>query len=115
MLASPLAGLRPFVDSAAAIASTFPFGVAKTLAGDPLAIALAGAGLTVGWRLSTWSGRRIGAIDTSFWHRHREALRTALRRSPSMAAPSQDHVAHEFRQEWRSNDWPNESIARHVY
>jgi hypothetical protein len=89
MLVSPAVDFGAFVDSANDLITSFPFGLARTLWSDPLALALAGFGLVVGFALNSWSGRRINALYTSFWHQHREQLRTALRRSPPVSAPAQ--------------------------
>ena len=51
---------------------------AAALLGDPIAAGALGAGLACGYGLTAWSAARARRTYSEFWHRHYEALRTAL-------------------------------------
>ncbi|MGH9255866.1 MAG: DUF2235 domain-containing protein [Vicinamibacterales bacterium] len=62
---------------------TFPVNLVVAVLGDPVAASLLASGLALGYALSSLSERRTNQVYSAFWHRHRSALRTALRRTPA--------------------------------
>ncbi|MGH9256789.1 MAG: hypothetical protein ACRD3C_19690, partial [Vicinamibacterales bacterium] len=51
--------------------------------GDPVATSQLASGLALGYALTSLSDRRTNQVYSAFWHRHRSALRMALRRTPA--------------------------------
>jgi hypothetical protein len=88
MIAPPGEGAARFFGSIADIGRSFPLGLASTLWNDVAALSLLGGGLTLGYVLSSLSDGRIQRYYSGFWHIHRPALRTALRRTPAPATKS---------------------------
>ena len=74
-------GMRPFFESLGGLVN--PFAIAGTLWRDDVAFWLLVSGLIIGYVLSWWSDRQFGRFFSGFWHRHRPALRDALRRTPA--------------------------------
>ncbi|MPZ24712.1 MAG: hypothetical protein GEU28_14565 [Dehalococcoidia bacterium] len=85
IIVPPGDGLRPFLESLGRVVD--PFEIAGTLWRDRVAFWLLVSGLAIGYVLSWWSDRQTGRFFSGFWHRHRPALREALRRTP---APDMD-------------------------
>jgi hypothetical protein len=73
--------------SLSSVVTTFPFGLAGALGKDQIALWSLVTGLAAGYGLSSWSAREIARNYSGFWHKHRPALRTALRRTPPPAVP----------------------------
>jgi uncharacterized protein (DUF2235 family) len=65
------------------VATGVPIDFAATLWGDAIARWTLVGGLTLGYVLSSMSDRRMYRCYSGFWHIHRPALRTALRRTPA--------------------------------
>lgn len=84
VVAPPEAGVGAIVGSLPTLID--PVVVGRTLWLDRRALLLFVGGLTVGFTLSWLSGSRIARFTSGFWHRHRPALRTALRRTPAPGA-----------------------------
>jgi hypothetical protein len=83
MVAPLSGGVGPFVSSVWGVFTTLPFGPIVTVARDRVAAALLVGGLAIGYGLSAVSDRRMRSYYSGFWHVHRVALRTALRRTPA--------------------------------
>jgi hypothetical protein len=76
-------GVGPFVSSLGGVVTSLPLGPVVTLARDGVASVLLVGGLAIGYGLSALSDRRMRRYYSGFWHSHRAALRTALRRTPA--------------------------------
>ena len=74
------------VTAAAPLFGTFPFNLVFAILGDTVAALLLICGLALGYVLSNISDRRTNQVYSAFWHRHRSALRAALRRTPAPAS-----------------------------
>jgi uncharacterized protein (DUF2235 family) len=61
----------------------FPFNLILAILQDQIAVTLLMSGLVLGYVLSNMSDRRTNQVYSAFWHRHRAALRTAIRRTPA--------------------------------
>jgi hypothetical protein len=81
LIPPPWDGVRPFFESLGALVD--PVAIAVTLWRDNVALSLLASGLMLGYLLSWWSDRQFGRFFSGFWHRHRPALRAALRRTPA--------------------------------
>jgi len=79
-LTDVLTSTRPLLDM-------FPMNLLVAVLRDPIAASLLASGLALGYILSGVSDRRTNQVYSAFWHQHRPALRTALRRTPAPAAP----------------------------
>ena len=75
--------LSEVVTSARPLFDVFPFSLLAAVLRDPIATTLLFSGLLLGYILSGISDRRTNWVYSAFWHRHRPALRTALRRTPA--------------------------------
>jgi uncharacterized protein (DUF2235 family) len=76
-------GISEAVTSARPLFDVFPFSLLMAVLRDPIAVSLLASGLVLGYVLSGISDRRTNWVYSAFWHRHRPALRTALRRTPA--------------------------------
>jgi hypothetical protein len=65
----------------------FPLSLLVAIVRDPIAVSLLVSGLVLGYLLSNMSDRRTNEVYSAFWHRHRPALRAAIRRTPAPDAP----------------------------
>ena len=83
MITSPAEGLGPFLRSVGRVITSFPSGILLTLWRDWIALSLLLGGLAIGYGLSATSAHRMKRYYSGFWHKHRPALRTALRRTPA--------------------------------
>jgi uncharacterized protein (DUF2235 family) len=73
--------------SAGSLLDVFPLSIVAAILREPTATLLLASGLVLGYTLSNISDRRTNQAYSGFWHQHRPALRTALRRTPAPAAP----------------------------
>jgi hypothetical protein len=67
---------------------TFPLALITTIGTDPIASSSLLSGMVLGYVLSNVTDKRTEWVYSTFWHRHRAALRDAVRRTPAPAAPA---------------------------
>jgi uncharacterized protein (DUF2235 family) len=75
------------VTAASPLLQMFPLSLLVAIVRDPIAVSLLVSGLVLGYLLSNMSDRRTNEVYSAFWHRHRPALRAAIRRTPAPDAP----------------------------
>jgi hypothetical protein len=64
---------------------TFPLSLITAVVREPLALSLMAVGLLLGYLLASVSDRHTSHAYSSFWHKHRPALRATIRRTPPRA------------------------------